>query len=205
MGRNRLKLALDLDGVLADLQSAMVEHTAYCQQDFEQWEKPNHNTFLSEASYVWSDYWQEIEPVEKHLSTKTGELSQQFEVDIVTNTVGSNDVVEQWLSKHGVVYEELVRPYSLGTDKQHLDYDVYVDDKPSLHGTVPLLLLRDRRWNQTIRGGIGEQQYFYYSYEPSYIEVEGTPEKSIIEMSEAYDPYVVRITGLRDVLLLADN
>lgn len=189
-----MRIALDLDGVLADLNHTIVEKTEYTMSDFEQWDKPDYNHFMSEASRVWDDHWDEIPPVEQNLDYKTAQLASNHHVDIVTNTVGSDEAVTQWLDEHGIVFEEIVRPYSQGTDKQHLDYDAYIDDKPAMAGEVGVLYLRDQLWNQTERG-LGE--YLYYSYEPSYVDSEG-PLKPDPFRSDA--PWVIRITTLDHVL-----
>lgn len=188
-----MKIALDLDGVLADLHGAMVEHTDFTDADFEQWDKPNYNHFMSEASRVWSEHWDDIPPVEPALEYKTAQLAADNHVDIVTNTAGPDPAIEQWLDKHDIVFESIVRPYSDGKDKHHLDYDLYIDDKPSMAGQVSILYIRDRTWNQTVRG---DGEYLYHSYEPSYIESEGYPSGHF--MSQL--PWVIRVTSIADVL-----
>jgi hypothetical protein len=196
-----MKIALDLDGVLADLQHTMIEETTYTSSDFQQWDKPDYNHFMSEASRVWSDLWDDIPPVEDHLDIKTDILHQSYHVDIVTNTAGPDEAITQWLDTHGIVYGSIVRPYSQSCDKQHLDYDVYIDDKPGMAGTVRTLYLRDRFWNQSERGhgprdGGSNGDYIYDSYEDSYIDSEGFPENHI----ESDVPNVVRVTNLHDVI-----
>lgn len=188
-----MRIALDLDGVLADLQSSMIEQTIFTQSDFEQWEKPKYNHFMSEASRVW-DGWESISSVEHNIDMKTAQLAADHHVDIVTNTAGSDDVIEQWLDTHGVQYESIVRPYARGGDKPDLDYDCYIDDKPGMAGEVDVLYLRDQRWNQSIRG---DGQYLYYSYEQSYVESEGPLET---DPHVGHGPWVIRVTGLDDVI-----
>lgn len=189
-----MRIALDLDGVLADLQHTMIEETKYTSDDFEQWSKPDYNFFMQEASRVWREYWQDIPPVEDRVELTTAQLAADHHVDIVTNTAGPDDAITKWLDKHGVYYEEIVRPYSHGCDKPDLDYDAYIDDKPTMAGAVDVLYLRDQRWNQSVRGS---GQYLYYSYEDCYVESEG-PLKPDPFRSDA--PWVIRITDLDDVL-----
>jgi hypothetical protein len=191
-----MKIALDLDGVLADLQDAMIAETEYTERDFEQWAKPNYNFFLSEASRVWSEHWNDIEPVDENVAEHVEHIREDHTVDIVTNTAGPNEYVEMWLNEHSIGYNDIVRPYVVGGDKHDLEYDAYVDDKPDLAGRVNLLYLRDRSWNQSIRGMNGPSQYLYHSYEDSYVDGEGYPNGHF----DSTVPYVVRITGLEDVV-----
>lgn len=183
-----MKVALDLDGVLADLQGSMIDHTEYGEEDFEQWDKPEYNTFVSEASRVWTEHWDEIDPVEENIDEKTEALSVYNHVDIVTNTAGPDVAVRQWLEEHGVVYGSIVRPYSLGGDKPDLDYDVYIDDKPSMAGDVDVLYLRDQPWNWEV-GDVPDSEYEYLLYGVDDVDVDcGEP------------PSVVRISSLGDVV-----
>lgn len=191
-----MKIALDLDGTLADLRGAMISHSSYDDSDFEQWEKPDFSLFLSEASTVWDDYWWDVQPVEPYLHEKTKMLSGDHHVDIVTNTVGSNEVTQKWLDKHDICYEDVVRPSTVGASKSELDYDVYIDDKPSMAGTVSLLYIPDRQWNQDVRGLSGAHDYLYHSYEPSFVESEGFPSGQTATSA----PHVIRVTDLHDVV-----
>lgn len=190
-----MKIALDLDGVLADLHAAMVADTSYTRSDFEQWDKPNYDRFMRDAARVWNDTWDVIDPVEPHIGSKTEALNSEHTVDIVTNTAGSDESVRQWLDKHNVSYESIVHPRAHGYDKPDLDteYDCFIDDKPDMAGSVSMLYLRDQRWNQRVRGS-GE--YLYHSYESSYVDSEGYPDGHF----DSDAPCVVRVTSLADVL-----
>jgi hypothetical protein len=190
-----MQIALDLDGVLADLQHTMCEQTIYDEQDFEQWSKPKYNHFVQEASRVWREHWDDIPPVESGLDELTKRLSTTHNVDIVTNTAGPNEYIEQWVDKHGIQHDSIRRPYSEGKDKHELiDYDCYIDDKPGMAGQVDVLYLRDRAWNQTVRGN-GE--YLYHSYEECYVDSEGVLKSDPFVSSS---PWVIRVTGIADVL-----
>ena len=188
-----MKIALDLDGTLADLHGAMIRHSEYEDHHFDSWYKPDFNTFLSEASTVWDDYWWDINPVEPNLCEKTALLTADHTVDIVTNTVGSDEATISWLDKYGISYRDIVRPSQEGMSKSEMEYEVYIDDKPSMGGEVNMLYIPDRRWNQEVRG---QGEYIYHSYEMSYIESEGLPANHF----ETPAPHVVRITDIHDVL-----
>lgn len=206
-----MKVALDLDGVLADLHAKMVPHTKYSYEDFHtfgEWDDFEH--FYSEAARVWKKHWHEIEPVEDSLSHKVAQLAANHEVDIVTNTAAEDRYAKAWLHQQEIVYEDFVRPPEYGY-KDALDYDLFIDDNPYLCGDVPVQYVVDQPWNQTERGS---GNYLYYSYEESYVESEvcraerdstvGNPQvtegplKPDPFRSDA--PWVIRVNGLDDVL-----
>lgn len=193
MTDEQLEIALDLDGVCADLQGAMIEYTPYGEDDFTEWHKDDYNVFMSEASRVWEEHWQDIEPVEPCIDHYTGALAEQYTVDIVTNTAGKDGYVKVWLDQHNVSYRNLVRPYSSGCDKPDCEYDVFIDDKPGMAGEVSTQYIVDQPWNQSVRG---DGRYIYHSYEPSYLESEGLPSDHIGDVGFN----VIRVTSLLDVL-----
>jgi hypothetical protein len=189
-----MKIALDLDGVLADLNGAMVEYTAYEPEDFEQWDKPEYDVFRREAERVWTEHWNNIRPMEANLEQTVELLTADHTVDIVTNTVGEERYVKAWLQRQGITYNRFVHTEMMdGIDKPDLNYDMYIDDKPAMAGQVDVLYIPDRKWNQTIRG---DGHYLYHSYEPSYINSEGLPSHTFNDGV----PDVVRVTGLLDVI-----
>lgn len=189
-----MRIALDLDGVLADLQTRMIDQTRYTWSDFQDWGKPDYNHFLSEASRIWSDQHEQISSVDHNIDYKTQQLAEHHEVDIVTNTAGPDDAVCAWLERHGVHYDELVRPYSMGCDKPDLDYDAYIDDKPGMVGQVPVQYLRDRQWNQHLRE---DDAYEYHSMDGAYTDAHGP-----IPTDPFGDdrPHVIRVFGLGDAV-----
>lgn len=187
-----MKIALDLDGVLADLHRAVVEHSHYTVEDFEQFgEWDDFDRFWATAGTVWDEHYREIDPINPHIAQDVSFIGRNHTVDIVTNTAGSDEAAQVWLDDHDVPYNAFVRPPA-DEYKDALDYDLFIDDNPYLAGDVSLLYLRDRQWNQSVRGS-GE--YFYHSYEDSYIESEGFPSGHI----GTDDPWVVRVPGLAAV------
>lgn len=184
-----MKIALDFDGVLADPHEMMLDHRGVSDGDFEQWQNDDHEAFVEAMLNVWDEHRVKVPPVEDNIGSKVGQIYVDHDVDIVTNTLADEEVVREWLDRHNVPYDDIVKNPT-GTDKSELDYDVYIDDNPNLAGEVDVLYLYDRRWNQTERG-LG--QYIYHSYEPSYLEAEGkrTDAGSV--------PKVIRVPSLRHV------
>jgi len=198
MEASRVRVALDLDGVLADLNAQMLRQTRYTAEDFKtfgEWDDFEH--FYSEAGRVWQKHWHEIEPVEPQLGLKVEQLASNHTVDIVTNTAGEDRYAKAWLQSHDIPYEDFVRPPEDGY-KDAMDYDVFIDDNPYLCGDVPVQYLRHQPWNDRERGN---GQYIYHSYERSYVDSEGLPTGHF----DNETPWVVRVTGLSDVLYDLDG
>jgi len=147
-----LRIALDLEGVLADTHTQALE--------ISDWLEPHHfsdfgfdddelGPLLDDFERVWQD-WSRIEPHEDDIAGVVADLATCGHVDVVTNTPGASDDVLNWLEYYGVLDHigRLVMP-GPGTYKEELDYQVYIDDNPYLWGLVPLLYLPDRQWNET--------------------------------------------------------
>ena len=185
-----MRIALDFDGVLADMQKQVIQHTKYTREDFNTWDKRDYETFMEETRRVWINRWDDVKPVESHLDDYTAILSKYGTADIVTNTVAPDHIAEKWLDKHNIEYNDIVR--APGGDKAgETNYDCYIDDNPNMAGNVDLLYLRNKRWNQSVRGS-GE--YFYTTYEnsdPKYESRIGGQESG---------PWVIRILTLRDIV-----
>lgn len=180
-----MKIAVDLDGTLADLHKAMNELSDHFDDDsFLSWEKEDDELFRYEARRVWNDHWDSIEPTEPNVNQKTEALNYTHDVDIVTNCVANRDVILSWLDKHSVVYDDLVMARKTGRRKRNLEYDVYVDDKPGMVGTVDCQYVPMRPWNETIRTGDDDTHYRRLSETP---------------LSDA-SPLVIHIASLNDVI-----
>ena len=88
-----MKIALDVDGVLADVILSWINHNNSIRPhisknqvtDWEFWKKFDINPFdfYSELSSCWKN-WKSIPTTEKNLSDITKNLSKLGEVDIVT-------------------------------------------------------------------------------------------------------------------------
>jgi 5'(3')-deoxyribonucleotidase len=161
---NRLKIALDLDGVLADtmetfcmLLNARMSGLNLTPESFNRWnawEVANitKQEFLRILDEAWFN-WRDIPPVEKDLDKKVSNLVRFGRVDIVT---GRSEVTvpfaKEWLRSNSIPYEKFVRTVST-TAKADLDYDIFIDDSDHLMSLLASRLygfgmLYEQPWNR---------------------------------------------------------
>ena len=158
-----MKIALDVDGVLADV----IESWLICsnkirpvifKDDITNWDfwkkfKINRYDFYEELTACWKN-WNSIPPTEDNLSIITQNLSNFGQVDIVTaRELSTDSFVKSWLKLHDVTYQNYVSVID-GPMKANLDYDVFIDDSP-LNAIKFLkhkknVLLYSQPWNQHI-------------------------------------------------------
>ena len=160
---DKMKIALDVDGVLADVIKSWLEYSNTIRPkifkheitDWEFWKKfqINRFDFYSELSSCWKN-WSSIPPTEKNLSYVTKSLSNLGQVDIVTAREKSTDLfVKNWLTHHNISYDNYVSVID-GPMKADLDYDVFIDDSPL--NTAKFLkhnkkvILYSQPWNEHI-------------------------------------------------------
>jgi uncharacterized protein len=158
-----MKIALDVDGVLADVivswinfSNSIRPHISKNQvTDWEFWKKFDINPFdfYSELSSCWKN-WQSVPTTQENLSNITKNLSTIGQVDIVTARERSTDsFVQNWLNHHNISYHNYVSVID-GPMKADLDYDVFIDDSP-LNAIKFLehnkkVILYSQPWNQHI-------------------------------------------------------
>lgn len=156
-----MKLALDVDGVLADVIETWLIYnnkirTPLSKQDLVDWDfwkrfKIDQFVLYEELSQCWSD-WTAIPPTEENLSQTTENLSAIAQIDIVTAREKSTNIfVKNWLTMHGITYDNYVSVIA-GPAKAELDYDIFIDDSP-LNAAAFLqnnkkVLLYSQPWNQ---------------------------------------------------------
>ena len=156
-----MKIALDVDGVLADVMESWLVHNnkvrrAISKQDITDWDfwkkfRIDRFSFSEELSACWRS-WDSIPPTERDLSGTTESLSALARVDIVTAREKSTDsYVKNWLEMHGVAYDGYVSVID-GPMKAELDYDVFIDDSPlnasSFLRNGKTVLLYSQPWNR---------------------------------------------------------
>ena len=165
MSRAKLKIGVDLDGVLAESMLVWCERankefgTRLSMEDLDSWSswkkfpisKDDFYRILDES---W-DEWQKIPPTEPEIAEKVARIEKFGNLDIVTGR--SKRTVEAarcWVDNQNIRYRNFVRVLGW-RDKIFLDYDVYVDDAPDL---MPLIsrsprawgVLYERPWNRSV-------------------------------------------------------
>jgi len=158
-----MKIALDVDGVLADVIESWLNHSNTIRPtiskheitDWEFWKKfkIDRFDFYAELSLCWKN-WVSIPPTEKDLSSITKLLSNMGQVDIVTARERSTDsFVKSWLNHHDVSYNNYISVID-GPMKADLDYDVFIDDSPlnaeKFLKNSKKIILYSQPWNQHI-------------------------------------------------------
>jgi len=159
-----MKIALDVDGVLADVIVSWIEinnqnRTKISKNDVTSWDfwkqfNIDRFDFYSELSKCWEN-WNEIPPTEKNLQESTKLLNQNATVDIVTAREQYTDTfVKNWLNHFNISYDNYVSVID-GTMKADLDYDLFIDDSPLNADKLTLknkkFLLYNQPWNQNIQ------------------------------------------------------
>jgi hypothetical protein len=158
-----MKIALDVDGVLADVIQSWLNYSNSIRDkilkheitDWDFWNKHqiNRYDFYDELNSCWKN-WKEIPPIENNLSLVTKNLSELGNVDIVTARERSTDsFVKNWLEFHNVSYDNYVSVID-GPMKADLDYDVFIDDSPlnalKIIQQNKKIILYSQPWNQHI-------------------------------------------------------
>ncbi|MHA7733087.1 5' nucleotidase, NT5C type [Nitrosopumilus sp. S6] len=158
-----MKIALDVDGVLADVIQSWLNYSNSIRReiqkheitDWDFWKKfeIDRYDFYAELSSCWKN-WSLIPPTEENLASVTKNLSDIGQVDIVTARERSTDsFVKNWLDHHNISYNNYVSVID-GPMKADLDYDVFIDDSP-LNALKFLennksVILYSQPWNQHI-------------------------------------------------------
>jgi uncharacterized HAD superfamily protein len=163
-----MRIALDLDGVLADLHSVLLKKFSeaanrkitadmitswHAADEFKPGLSLNYYT-------VWEDYEPEhIKPCEANTGGLVEKIRKTASVDVVSaHGESSRRNIQRWLEINRVRYENLVLiggRIGKGSHKLSLthDYDVFIDDNPALAEKAPsnvLVLLYSQPWNQRI-------------------------------------------------------
>ena len=135
----KMKIALDVDGVLADVIISWLNYSNSIRPEiakhqitsWEFWNEFNIDRydFYTELSSCWKN-WPLIPTTEKNLSSITKSLIEIGQVDIVTAREHSTNLfVKSWLDHHDIAYDNYVSVID-GPMKADLDYDVFIDDSP---------------------------------------------------------------------------
>ena len=160
MTTEKLKIGLDVDGVLADVIHAWLDYnntirTPILKEEISEWDfwkrhQINKYDFYKELSLCWQT-WSKIPSTEENLSTSTSILSNVGEVDIVTaREKSTHTYVKSWLSSQKITYKNYVGVLE-GVEKTKLDYDIFIDDSPinakSMLDAGKSVILYTQPWN----------------------------------------------------------
>ena len=158
-----LRIAVDLDGVLADTMvtfcKILNQHhsTQFTVNSFVQWNAwqiahiPK-DEFFRTLDEAWFE-WENIPAVEDHIGEAVEGIHRFGRVDVVT---GRSQVTVQaamnWLKEHKIPYDAFVRTESTKA-KARLSYDVFIDDSAELMSLVASSLdkcgiLYTQPWNR---------------------------------------------------------
>ncbi len=136
---NRMKIALDVDGVLADVIISWLNYNnsirpKITKSQITSWEfwkefKIDPFEFYSELSACWKN-WISVPPTEEKLSSTINSISELGQIDIVTARERYTDsFVVSWLDHYDIHYDNYISVID-GPMKADLDYDVFIDDSP---------------------------------------------------------------------------
>jgi uncharacterized protein len=155
-----LKIALDVDGVLADVIESWLSYNnkirpTISKSEISEWDFwKNHDInkfdFYNELSICWKS-WENIPPTENNIASATKQLSKIGTVDIVTaRDYSTHDDVKNWLKLHNVDFNNYVGVVE-GVEKSKLDYDIFIDDSPlnakSMLEKGKSVILYSQPWN----------------------------------------------------------
>ncbi len=163
--RDKLRIAVDLDGVLAETMEAWCKKvnetfgTRLTLEDLDTWTSwrkvgITKDQFFQILDGVW-DAWEDIPPTEPGLTEKVRKVEKLGSLDIVTGRSKKTvEAAKEWLSHYMIPYQRFVR-VSGWRDKVFLNYDVYIDDAPELMPLIsrnPLMrgILYERPWNRDV-------------------------------------------------------
>lgn len=159
-----MKIALDLDGVLADIIHPWIENhnkqykKSINKEDINQWDfwrkiGLDKYEFYRQLSNSW-ERWKDVPPTENDIASAVDRLHSLGRVDIVTarDKESTNNVIN-WLEHNGIKFNEYVSVFD-GRDKAKLDYDVFIDDSPHnverMDSKGSNVLLYDQPWNREV-------------------------------------------------------
>jgi len=156
-----LRIALDVEGVLADSHAAtaarsdMLDEQHVPPQNYDFGDQDLIDEYMHVSSNVWHNHTHEIPPMQEGLWKATRTLNRLHDVDILTARVGQDDKVRTWLDAYNVHYDTFISTQHPRDNKtEYGDYDVHIDDSPDVTADVveagQYMLLVDRPYNQGI-------------------------------------------------------
>jgi uncharacterized HAD superfamily protein len=158
MMKPKPKVAVDVDGVLADMHTPCFRLIGlpYTWRDVQVWDffeelHVDRRTFWEAYKRLWSEKFHLIPLIEEDAPEIIAKLRQRYEVHIMTSRhKETTKGTELWLRHRGIEYDKLiVLPLAADKTKYLDDYLALVDDNPvfAKHSKV---ILFDRPWNKTV-------------------------------------------------------
>lgn len=155
---NKLDIALDVEGVLADSHAATAARSDFLEPEEcppPDWDFPSddhYEEFMHVSQNLWHNHNHEIPPMVDNLWKPTRRLARRHNVDIVTHRQNVDAQVVEWLRGYNVYYEDFHVSKGHKTDVD--DYDVHVDDSPNVAADALSdgrhVVLIDRPYNQSV-------------------------------------------------------
>lgn len=175
-----LRIALDVEGVLADTHTATAERSDMLEPHEcppPGWDFPteeHYDEFMHVSQNLWHNHAHHIPPMEDGLWKAVGKLHRFHHVDIVTHRKNVDRQIQEWLAGYNIEYDEFHT--SAGNKTDVGDYHVHIDDSPNVVTDVlennRSILVVDRPYNQDIEYG--------KRHEPFVRHVSGVTEASEI-------------------------
>ena len=161
----KLRIAVDLDGVLAESMVVWCRlaneefGTRLKMKDLDSWSAWKKSQISKDDFYrildaSWDD-WRDIPPTEPRIARKVARIEKFGDIDVVTGrSKRTEEAAKNWIDSQRIQYGHFVRVQGW-RDKIYLDYDVYIDDAPYLmplvsHDPKAWAILYDRPWNQSV-------------------------------------------------------
>ena len=160
-----MKIAVDLDGVLAESMEVWCElanaefRTHVKMEDLDSWSwwkkfPISKDEFYRLLDKSWEE-WRRIPPTESGISAKVAQIGKFGDVDIVTGrSKRTEKFARDWIENQKIPYDQFIRVEGW-REKADLAYDVFIDDAPDLmpllsHRLIPWAILYERPWNRNV-------------------------------------------------------
>lgn len=155
---NKLDIALDVEGVLADTHAATAARSDFLEPEEcppPDWDFPSdehYEEFMHVSQNLWHNHNHEIPPMVGNLWKPTRRLARRHNVDIVTHRQNVDSQVVEWLKGYNVYYEDF--HVSKGHKTDVGEYDVHIDDSPNVAADALSdgrhVVLIDRDYNRSV-------------------------------------------------------
>jgi uncharacterized HAD superfamily protein len=155
---NKLKIAVDVDGVLANVYDPIFKELGldYTSDDVRKWDffdelGVDRQNFWKTYKKLWSEKFHLIPLIEEDASAMIRELRRCFEVHIMSCRFRTTFIgTLMWLQQYNIEYDGLVfLPPSADKTKYLDNYLVLVDDNPA-YSHHEKVILYDRPWNRYV-------------------------------------------------------